>query len=181
MKNYTTIENIEDYLLTDIDLSFQGKVEKWIETSENYIDKYTGRNFVAEEGTKLYDGNAKYEIMIDDCTEITSIEVDDSEIDDYKLYPANTTPKTSVYYSSGFASGNQNISIEGTWGYSETVPEDIAFATTVLVAGIINGQLKEGSVASEKIGQYQVSYRDDQQKDYEQAINILDFYKRRFI
>ena len=48
MKGYTSIANIQNYLLTNIDLAFQPKVEKWIESIEAYIDNQTGRNFIAD-------------------------------------------------------------------------------------------------------------------------------------
>jgi hypothetical protein len=175
---YITQAEIENYLLTDINLSFEDQVEKWIQTAQNYVEKYTGRSFESVEETRLFDGNGKQEIMIDDCLEITEILDGTREVTDYKAYPANKTPKTSLYSSYGWSRGNQNYSIEGTWGYSEEAPEDIKFATVVLVAGIINGQLKEGAVKQEKIGQYSVTDTEDQEKDYQQAMDILNMYKK---
>jgi hypothetical protein len=178
---YITQEELENYLLTEINISFADQIEKWIEAAEKYIEKYTGKVFESVEETRLFDGSGRYKLLIDDCLEITKIEISDTEINDYKLYPANKTPKIIIYYPSGFNSGYQNVSIEGKWGHSETPPEDIKFATTVLVAGIINGQLKEGAIKQEKIGNYAVTYTEDQEKDYEQAMAILDMYKNHTI
>jgi uncharacterized protein (DUF1330 family) len=177
---YITKTELENYLLVDIDLSFEDQVEKWIETATNYVEKYTGRQFTTTEEERYFDGSGDSNLVIDDCISIIKIEnnVTENEVEDYKLYPANTTPKTSIYNPYLWYKGAQNYTIEAEWGYSESVPEDIKFATTVITAGIINGQLKEGAIQSEKIGDYNVSYKDDQKEDYKQAIRILDSYKR---
>jgi hypothetical protein len=177
---YITITELENYLLTEIDLSFQSQVEKWIESASNYVDKYTGRQFTTTKEERVFDGSGGTMLEIDDCISITKIEnnVTTDEVDEYKLYPANTTPKTSVYNYYGWYIGSQNYTIDAEWGYSEEPPEDIKFATTVIAAGIINGQLREGAIGSEKIGDYSVSYKEDQKEDYKQAIRILDSYKR---
>ena len=47
MKNYTDKTSIENYMLKTIDVSFASQISAWIEAMENFIDKHTGRNFVA--------------------------------------------------------------------------------------------------------------------------------------
>ncbi len=63
----------------------------------------------------------------------------------------------------------------------EEVPETISLVATILVAGIINHQLKEGEIASEKIGNYQVSYTAKQKKDFENIDMLLEPYRQLFI
>ncbi len=182
MKGYTTIENIEDYLLQSIDASFKSQIENWIEAMETFIEKETERIFIADAvaSSKKYDGDGERILYIDDAVEVEEVKVDDEEID-CLFYPANTLPKTSlVAKDSKFDYGNQNVEVKAKWGYSIAVPKDIEFVTTVLVAGIIQHSLShEGEVQSLTMGRYSVTYKDEQQlKDFERTKDILQNYRR---
>jgi hypothetical protein len=113
MKTYTNKENIERYLLLDIDESFNTQINSWIDAMSLYIDKYCNREF-------------------------------DDESGDY-----------------------------------EEPPSDIVHACTVLVSSIILGQTNQaGEVKSEKIGDYQVTYKDEEHKsDVEMAHKTLQQYR----
>jgi len=185
MKGYCTKEDIENYLLTEIDATMDAQVEAWIEAMENYIDKETGRNFKADTTAteKLYDGDGDRNIFIDDCVEIAKVEIDDTEVEegDYFAYPANGTPKTEIAMEyQRFTRGRQNVAITAKWGYSAAVPEDIKFACTVLVAGIINNAADTGGeVKSITMGEYKVDFKDGKQSnDFESIKNILAKYQR---
>lgn len=182
MRQYTTIDEIQNYMLQNIDLDFHYQVEKWIEAMSEHIEKITGRVFkITEATTKVYDGNGKKEMKVDEFTEIESIEIDGEEVDEFYTYPNNVTPKdTIVLKENVFTKDYQNVVIEAKWGYSEEVPQDLAFATTVLVAGIINHSLShEGEVQSFSMGRYSVAYKDQKGwNDYKDAMAILDNYKR---
>lgn len=187
-KGYTSITQIEDYLLITIDPTFYTRIESWIGAIEKYIDKQTGRNFVADSAAskKVYDGDGSNSLLIDDAAAVTKLEIDDTEIDttEYYLYPVNDLPKTKIrlyggrFTKSGFT--YQNISVTAKWGYSAAAPEDIALAATVLVAGIINFSLNsEGEVKSESIGRYSVTYKDKTEwADYDRVKEILDSYEK---
>lgn len=182
MSKYTTIEKIENYLLTEIDSSFESEVEYWIEVMSSYIEKETGRTFIADEeaSIRVYDGTGKDMIIIDDAIEIESVAVDDEEID-FLSYPANTIPKTAVRTETGyFTKGKQNIDVSAKWGYSEEVPKDIEFVCTVFVSGIIQYSLDhEGELASISLGRYTASYKTEKQvKDIDMVGDILQKYKR---
>jgi hypothetical protein len=41
-KQYSDISSLENYLLIDIDASFESQVETWISAAEEYVDNYTG-------------------------------------------------------------------------------------------------------------------------------------------
>lgn len=207
MKGYCSIIDIENYLLTEVAEWFEPQIVKWIESMEAYIDKFTGRNFIAdgEASAKKYElgfktrseyfrsGNfTPKEIYIDDCIEITKVSVDGTEIDsdNYLPYPANILPITRIKLKRDtgevFLSGEQNIEIEAKWGYSEAVPEDIKFACVVLVSGIINYAKSDPSdrdVRSEQIGNYSVSYGTESTselswQDFNRAMDILTQYKK---
>jgi hypothetical protein len=192
-KGYTTIGQIQNYLLTDIDLAFQTQVNDWIAQVEKYIDQKTGRNFVADatDSIRSYDGNGISELLIDDCVSITKIEIrsTDGEVleddlvagTDYFLEPSNETPKNQIrLYGYIFSKGIQNIKITGKWGFSSTVPADIMTAATVLVANIINfSNQSDGEIQSMAVGRYTVSFKDKKQiEDFEQVEEILDSYKK---
>ena len=190
MKGYTSKEAVENYMLIDIDDSFDEQVNEWIETVEQYIDHETDRDFsVAEDESgegeeRKYDGDLTCELFIDPAMEITSIKLsptsDALTEDKYFLYPANKTPKNKVVLNGlRFPRGHQNILIAGRFGYEE-VPKDIKFAATVLVAGIINfAWQSEGEVQSMTIGRYSVTYKSDKEvNDFARVQEILKQNKR---
>jgi len=181
MKGYCAKSDIENYLLQTIDSSFDAQVNKWISQIEAYIDRYCNRNFIAETGIKKYDGNGKKSILVDDFVTVTRLTIDDTDIDDYYIYPANSERKYEIYLVNDiFSRGHQNIEIEAKWGYSATVPDDIRLAATILVAGIIlfSNNLSQQK-RSESLGDYTVSYKDDRGwQDFDRAKNILDSYRK---
>lgn len=189
-KGYTTKQAIENYMLIDIDTSFDDQVNEWLEAVEAYIDHATDRDFsVAEDESgdgeeKVYDGDGSCEMRIDPAVEITSVKLsatgDPLDSSKYFLYPANKIPKTSIKLSGlRFPKGLQNIVIGGRFGYP-AVPADIKFAATVLMAGIINFAWEsEGEVQSMTIGRYSVTFKDDKQvNDFARVNEILKQNKR---
>ena len=98
-RKYTTIDQIQNYILTTVDVDFAYQVENWIEQMTKFIETYTGRIFLAdeEETEKFYDGNGKSEIIIDEFTSIKTLTIDDVEVDDenYYIYPANQENKNN--------------------------------------------------------------------------------------
>lgn len=189
LKNYTTKEAIENYLLIEIDPSFDDQIDEWIESMEEYIDNETSRDFgvadaMAVSSDRTFDGDASQTLEIDPA--ITIDEVRFSETGDpidsaqYTLYPIRKATTNKIFLKNlYFPRGNQNIYIKGNWGY-ESVPKDIKLAATVLVAGIINTAWQsEGEVASMTIGRYSVSYKTKQQvDDLNKVEEILQFNKR---
>jgi hypothetical protein len=197
---YCSLEDVENYLLIEVEESFQAQVESWISDMEEFIEMETGRDFEAD----TVASDKKYEIVkkdedeigrykesvqdihIDECIEVDSLEIDDSAVDsdDYITYPANSLPITRIHLTdeSGevFTEGEQNIVVSAKWGYSESPPREIKFACIVLVAGIINNAWSsEGEVSSMTMGRYTVSFKDEKQlKDFEQVKRILEKYKK---
>lgn len=201
MPKYTSIQDVENYLLTEIDIGFEPQVEKWIDAVEKFIDKYTGRNFKADAtaSVKKYDGfnvaenfrssaKSQKELFIDDCVEVTEVKITDFVTPvvpstEYLLYPANSLPKRRIKLkhdsSYSFVWGEQNIEITAKWGYSVNPPADIVFAATILVAGIINYGKGTQIVRTETIGNYSVSYQDELGwQDFERAMDILNQYQK---
>jgi hypothetical protein len=177
--SYTTQTKIENYALQDMDAAFQTAIDTWIEIAEDYINQATNRQFEAVTAEYEFDGNNKTRLFVGDFTALTSVEVDSTDVtSDIKTYPANTTPKNVLFYENGFDSGEQNIVVNAKWGYSDSAPKGIEFAATVFVAGLIQKHVKSTkAVKSEKIGNYQVAYSEDQFEDFKMLDKILSAYR----
>jgi len=198
-KGYTTEEKIEAMLgvaITD------GAVARYIEAAEKLIDKLTGRNFIADSVAvaRDFDGTGKQEMYIDDCIEITKVELGNDAYGDnyteisaggsngYYLHPVNykveELPIRAIHLRSNvWLNGLSNNKITAKWGYSESVPADIEFIATVLAAGMYQFYKKSGfkGAKSEKIGNYSVSYKNDNGwSDYNLSIELIEQYKKLY-
>ena len=190
-KGYTTVGQIQNYLLHGIKSYFRPQVEDWIARMEEYIEEQTRRVFIADESAseKIYEGNGMAYLFIDECVEITKLTIDDVEIssDDYFLYPANELPKTRIKLSNDsgllFVADEQNVQVEAKWGYSVGCPADIGFAATILVVGIINFSAEmAGEIQTKNIGTYSVAYKDQEDwQDFTKAQAILQRYTKVLI
>lgn len=188
-KGYTTKEAIENYLLIDIDDSFDEQIDEWIETVEEYIDHETNRDFapVADDAVledRTFDGDGSNSIIIDAATEIDEVRFSETgdpiDTDQYVLHPIRKDTTTKIVLKNyRFPRGVQNIYVKAKWGYA-AVPKDVKFAATVLVSGIINNAWQsEGEVASMSIGRYSVTYKTKQQvDDFNKIEDILAYNKR---
>ena len=186
-KGYTNKGQIENYLLTTVNAIFHDQLDDWIAMMETHINKITGRNFIADTVAteKLYDGNGENELLVDDFIGTPTIEINGVALDsdEYLVYPANTEKKNILKRVSGgiWSKDDQSIGVTAKWGYSAEVPNDIIFATTVLVAGIINYSSKDsqGQIATKTIGRYSVTYTDKKQwQDFDQINTIIKSYKK---
>ena len=201
-KGYTSIGNVENYLLITIDASFHDQVgTTWLETIEQIIDKTTGRNFIADTSfsDKTYEVFKKRAVSIggnfptirdlitDEFIEFEQLTLDSTVIASSKLliYPTNTTPKNRIRTTDAggivFTTGEQNIVISAKWGYSIAVPSDIEFVATVFLAGIIlESWTSEGEISSVTLGRYTLTYKDKKQlRDFKTAQDILRGYMVR--
>ena len=187
-KGYTNRGQIQNYMLHGIKDYFESQIDDWIAQMEAYVESQTGRVFIAdtEASERIYDGDGGLNLFLDECVEITKVMIDGVEVDsgDYLTYPANEFPKTRIKLKNDAGllfttEDEQNVKIEAKWGHSVLCPADISFATTVLVVGIINfaGEMP-GEVKTEKIGDYQISYKDKSDwQDMETVKAILERYK----
>jgi len=189
-KGYTTRAEVERYTLTGIEEYFRPQVEKWIASVEDYIEKSTGRVFIADQESSWrkfdVEDPRKKEIWFDECVELEELRVNNGDIpeDSYLVYPANTIPKFRIKIKKRyFPQGDQNVEIRARWGFSEEAPESIRLATTVLVAGIINygsQEVKEKTKQAESIGPYSVTYGDERSwSDFEQVKQIIEKYRKK--
>lgn len=196
LKEYTTKAKVQEYLNKTISIT----LEDILYSVEKFIDNYTDRNFKAdsEASARVYNGNGQQNLKIDDCVEVTKVEVgsnvygdsfseiSDSGADRYYLMPANYSADNvpidmihlrNRYWSEGF----QNHQITAKWGYSSSAPKDIILAATILAAAIYESGRSGavGGVKTEKIGEYSVTFKDDRElADFNKAVQILDRYKK---
>ena len=168
--------------------------------------KITGRNFKADDTAtaRLFDGNGEMELVIDDAIEITLVEIGlDTYGGSFMTIPATGptryftkpnnhvaegVPVTKITLNSElFTPGIQNQRITGKWGYSAAVPADIKRVATVFAFGVLNAEnnLGGGTIKSERIGNYNVTYNTDNGKDswgdFENAMATLESYKRYYL
>lgn len=193
---YTTKQDIENYLLTTIDASFESQVESWISMAQKYIENYTDRIFEKSSGTKKYDGNGRNKLFVYDLLSVDSVKfvstngtemeladtdyvLDNFHDSDPEKLPFNQITINPYGSFRLFPDGMRNIHIEGDWGFSEEVPGDIRMVATKLVASIIKAG-KDGNVKSFTQADYSVTY-----DTFANILNsdlsvkgILDFYKR---
>lgn len=178
---YTDKTAIQNYLLRTIDASFDTQLTAWITAMSRFMDTYCNCTLVeTTPSVRLYDGTGDHELKIDDVYSITAVSVDSVVLTPY-FYPANTSRKYVLSFDSDtFTAGRQNVSVAGIFGRFNALPEDIKYACTVLVAGIVNQSNKQtDGIKSEKIGEYTVTYKDEKERaDYARAMVILDSYRK---
>lgn len=196
MENYTTILDVENYTLQDITDSFEPQVTSWIASVSRMMDKMCNRTLVApdddaegyEDSSKYYDGSGANVLSIDDAQSISELKMgdvwgDNEEVIDSTKYviKPKTPPISQIYLKDDhFTVGVQNVTVTGRFGLFDSLPDDIKFACTVIVAGIINDKAKGAeSKKSESIGNYSVTYTDDKGvNDYQEALKIIDMYRK---
>ncbi len=196
IKEYTTEAKLETYLNKTIPT---GQADDAINGAVDVIDGMTDRNFIADTSAtaRKYNGNDSDNLLIDECVEITEVKLGlDLYGDSKSTLTANVAngyyPVPNDYANRGlpinelhlrgrvWIIGFANHEITAKWGYSATVPQAIELAATILAAGIYNSHRGgSGNKKSEKIGNYSVSYlNDDQWADFEKAKDIVAQYKR---
>lgn len=179
---YTTKVAVENYLLQTIDPSFVTQLDSWILAMSRWCDQFANRSlFDTASSIMLYDGDMTDITLIKDVIDISEVKMDGIVITDYLKYPQGKVYTSRIVLDGQyFSRGKQNISVTGIHAMSKVLPDDIKFACTVLVAGIINGSTigsKKGS--TEKIGGYSIAYKTDiEVSDFATAKQILSSYKR---
>lgn len=178
---YTNKTAVQNYTLTNIDASFDTQLNAWIAAMSEYIDQEAGYPvYREEETTRLYDGNGTNSLIISPVNTITEVVVDEVVVTPHK-YPYNDDTKYELILSSGcFACNIANVSVTGIHCLKKDLPESIKWACTVFVAAIVNQSNNQtDGVASEKIGDYQVSFKSEKDRaDFVRAKEIVTGLRR---
>lgn len=191
---YTDKGQVENYLLIDIDNSFDTQIASWIASVDSYIDKYVGRSFGVVTEDRYFDVDCRRDdLLIDEFQSINTVQTlqrDGVSVDltlventDYLTYPYNSLPKWQIKLLRGkqisfFPEGSKRVKINAVWGSGATVPDDVQLAATILLSGIIEKGLKGGQISSESLGDYTVSFSSmETLSDIMNVKSILDHYK----
>lgn len=134
---YCTISDIRNEGIS-ADQAPDTRLNVLIELVTAYIDGVTGQWFEPRAMTIALDGNDGEILLLPMFPiEITSIKVDGKAISDYKVYNRfypddRRNPK--IYRDLGWPHGQQNIVIDGTWGFVEMAAND--YRTPALITQV---------------------------------------------
>jgi hypothetical protein len=199
---YTDQGRVESYLkreLTDEEIDI---IDEVILQNSSYINGYTNREWLSvdtevddeiddlEPSERIFNGNGKRELFIDDFTLLESISVQDNqgnevikyeEETDWLLYPLNKNPKQSIHLRTGsFQYGQGNIEVTAVWG-AGIVPADIVVVCTALVAKYLQKATSStGMYSSESIEGYSYKLLNASEIDSDTAnvLKNLDKWKK---
>jgi hypothetical protein len=197
MSAYTDKEKVEAFLNRELSENEETLLDSVISYISIYINNYTGRVWNDIDGefpdasSKLYDGNGKKEIFVDDFASISSIELLDSQGDTYVTltdetefltYPMNDAIANSIYlrnYRVGTGAGR--IKITGVWT-SGDVPDDVIMVATALVGRFLNRRdVNSASFKKESIEGYSYEILTGKESDEEVKTLLLTLDSRRKI
>jgi len=116
-------------------------IDELVEGTSRLIDDLTGRTFYARSLTNYYDVPVGRQIDLTDdlltITKLTNGDGDEILLAEYNLIPKNHAPyhairlkeaSTEVWELDDEGNSEMVISVQGTWGYSATAPDDIKTA-----------------------------------------------------
>lgn len=152
--DYTTLVDLKAYLAIS-GTSDDGLLADLITAASRLIDDHCGRFFTPQAQTRLYDAIGDHiagrTLYVDgDLLAVTTLTNGDGTIIDpaeFVLRPLNFMPAfgLSLKEASGLcwtytSSPEGAISVAGTWGYGESVPEPVATAAIRLAAWLYQGR-----------------------------------------
>lgn len=197
---YCTQTDIENYLQVGIDSSLDSQVSAWIASVTAWINRYTDRNFEATAAVRKYDGKGRDYLIVDDLLSVSAIwfvshdstshaNSESQTVTDFLLYQNDDPNKTpynklvvSPFSSSRlvFPLGVQNIWVNGSFGYTAAVPDDIKMVAVKLVASIIKVG-KDDGISQYTEADLSVSFTSfDKLLSTDLSVKeILDWYKKK--
>jgi len=148
--------------LTTVDETILGV---YVAAASAAVVTWCSREFAQDTFTETYDGDGTNEIVLDQfpVESITSCTITDDDDTDYDIdadeFRIDTAaaivrfkPSSTADYNY-FPSGFRNVQFVYTAGYA-TVPEDVQSAVAQVAAGLYGTDSRDGSVASETMGDY---------------------------
>lgn len=178
--NYTDAAAVAAYLNKDIASSFDVPLASYIEAMSEYIDSHVGYPVYRDTPEERhYDGTGRPSIQIDPVHTITAVTVDGTAVTPVQQPNNNDVKRGLTLRNAIFPEDLANVSVTGIHSLRAALPEQIKWACTVLVALAVQqvDEQREG-VQSEKIGDYSVTYQDQQQRgDLERAKEIIKSFR----
>jgi hypothetical protein len=200
MSVYTTEERIEAYLNRDLNSNEDVLVDELIVYISSFIDSFTNRSwldvdnddYASASEERLYDGNGKREIFIDDFSELEQVELLDSQgsvyvdltdEDDWILSPLNNTTKQSIYLRNyRFPNGPGRIRITAVFN-SGNLPDDVIMVATALASKFFERAASSGIYKRESIEGYTYELMTGKELDEDTSLflNTLGKWKKVII
>ena len=198
---YTNQARVEAYLKRVLTADEIINLDETIEYLSSVIDNYCSRAWfpldadvgytdLDDETARVFDGNNGKELFIDDCQNISKIEILDSDgnvsstystATGWITYPLNKDIVESIVIRGAkFPQGRANIRVTAVFG-SGVVPRAIVMVCTAMVAGFIadsgdlTGNFKKESIEGYSYELFDSSTNSDDQK---KLLNTLDKYKK---
>ena len=196
MSAYTNQEKVEAYLDRDLTANEETLLDGVIAYISNVINGYTNRIWndidgdAPEASEKIYDGNGKREVFVDDFTELTSVDLLDSNGDSYQTlsdvsefinYPLNSGVYESIHlrnYRIGNGAGRIKVTAVFTSGEA---PDDIVMVATALVAKFMaRRSVNAGAFKKESIEgySYEVMNGKDADEETKALLMSLDSWRK---
>lgn len=144
MANYATVAEVKASLsdaMPSNETQYDALLAALIARASRLMEAITGRGLDAyaapTASTRLYDGNGKAQLLIDEAAELSLVEVSADgatwtawNSNDWYVMPYSTPPFWAVGANAMggygyFAKGVRNVRVTGRWGYSLTPPEII--------------------------------------------------------
>lgn len=148
---YTGVTEVRRYLrgldlspLGDTTVLQDAEISDAIEKAARQVDHFTHRTFITVTETRTFDGKGRAFLPIPDLLSLNFLEIYQQRIpiSEILTFPYNQLPTTALIYPSGvFPLGAGGIKINGLWGFSTTVPPEVAEATALLSAADILSRL----------------------------------------
>lgn len=146
MTAYATVSDFRAAIGTDVnDTADDAYITSLLDAATNVVSLYTGRSFQPQTKTLYHDTpNSRTLWLDDDLLSVTSITNGDGTViasTEYTLRPLNDGPRYAVVLNRSSAIGWETdadgnpdgaIAIEGSWGYSTSVPAAIKQATLII-------------------------------------------------
>lgn len=138
---YISQEELEGHLKRDLATGEEAIFDVVRKAAESIIDNYCDTTFLpVDETTRYYDADGSEEIDIDACTEIDSVTVSGTELDDsqYSAAPINSEVKWSLRAKLGrFPRSVDGVAVTALFSsYVDEVPNEVKVATMLLCEDI---------------------------------------------
>lgn len=200
MARYTNQEKIEAEIKRSLTADELANLDIIIEKMSDLVSEYCNRVWSdipteetgeVEETTRIYDGEGRRELMINDTdfTDISKIELLDSEgsvfetIDeatDFILYPLNATTKNSIVLRDyNFPLGHARVQLTGTFN-SGSVPNAIISTVTRLVCDYLISIENPSNITKESIEGYSYELKSSSEStEYQKnLLNSISYYRK---
>jgi hypothetical protein len=199
----TNLGTVKDALqIPDTDTSQDDLITRLLGSVTKYIEGSTRRELTTGVSTRLFDGNGKGYLMVDDFISVSSVKLLGFNNEVYKtfsisselqLYPLNTTPKNRIQinnfvtenpyrYLGGspyvFSKGYGNVEVVANWGSFSAIPADLVdLGVDLIVAKVNKGKTK--GLRSVSIGGESMTFSDS---DLDETMKeTLASYKKDFV